>query len=157
MKQIISDRKEALAAHELARTRIANQKQLNFTPFEKNQKVWLDMRTLKISHHRKIALKHEGPFEINEVLGPVTYQLKLLESWKIHNVFHAMLLQPYIENEVYENNYPRPLLELLKGEEVYKVETSEKRKRISIPLFYFTEISQVATWTFNLLYCFPFI
>jgi hypothetical protein len=57
MKQMISDRKEALAAHELARTRITNQKQSNFTPFEKNQKVWLDMRNLKMSHHRKIVLK----------------------------------------------------------------------------------------------------
>jgi hypothetical protein len=42
MKQMISDREEALAAHELARTRIANQKQSKFVPFEKNQKVWLD-------------------------------------------------------------------------------------------------------------------
>jgi hypothetical protein len=91
MKQLISDRKEALAVHELARTRIAKQKQSKFTPFEKNQKVWLDTRNLKISH-KKIAPKREGPFEIDEVLGPVTYRLKLLESWKIHNVFHATLL-----------------------------------------------------------------
>jgi hypothetical protein len=60
--------------------------------------------------------------------------LKLPESWRIHNIFHAALLRPYIENEVYGNNYPRPLPELL---EVYEVETnnpqtSEKRKRISI-------------------------
>jgi Integrase zinc binding domain len=39
MKQLISDRKEALAAHKLARTGIANRKQSEFTPFEKNQKV----------------------------------------------------------------------------------------------------------------------
>jgi hypothetical protein len=92
MKWMISDREEALTAHKLARTRIANQKQSKFVPFGKNQKVWLDTRNLKMSHHRKIAPKHEGPFEIDEVLGPVTYRLKLPESWKIHNVFHAMLL-----------------------------------------------------------------
>jgi Integrase zinc binding domain len=73
MKRIINDREEALAAHELARTRIANRKQLKFVPFEKNQKVWLDTRNLKMSHHKKIAPKWEGQFEINEVLGPVTY------------------------------------------------------------------------------------
>jgi hypothetical protein len=39
MKQMISDREEALAAHKLARTRIANRKQSKFIPFEKNQKV----------------------------------------------------------------------------------------------------------------------
>jgi hypothetical protein len=87
------------------------------------------MRNLKISHHKKIALKQEGPFEIDEVLGPVTYQLKLPESWRIHNVFHATLLRPYIKNKVYGNNYPRPLPELLEGEEVYEVETILKHRR----------------------------
>jgi hypothetical protein len=129
MKWMISDREEALAAHELARTRIANQKQLKFVPFKKNQKVWLDTRNLKMSHYRKIAPKREGPFKINEILGPVTYWLKLPESWKIHNVFHAALLQPYIENKVYGNNYPRILPKLLEGEEVYKVETILKHRR----------------------------
>jgi transposase InsO family protein len=57
MKQIINDREKALAAHELARTRIANRKQSNFSPFEKNQKVWLDTRNLKMNHHKKIAPK----------------------------------------------------------------------------------------------------
>ena len=52
MKQMINDREEALATHELARTRIANGKQLNFVPFKKNQKVWLDTRNLKIDHHK---------------------------------------------------------------------------------------------------------
>jgi hypothetical protein len=70
---MINNRNEALAAHELARTRIANRKQLNFTPFEKNQKVWLDKRNLNINHHKKIAPKQEGPFEIDKVLGLVTY------------------------------------------------------------------------------------
>jgi Chromo (CHRromatin Organisation MOdifier) domain len=84
---------------------------------------------LKIRHHKKIAPKQEGPFEINEVLCPVTYRLKLLESWKIHNVFHATLLRPYIENKVYGNNYPRPLPELLEGKEVYEVETILKHRR----------------------------
>jgi Chromo (CHRromatin Organisation MOdifier) domain len=129
MKRMISDREEALAVHELARSRIANRKQSKFIPFKKNQKVWLDTRNLKISHHKKIAPKREGPFEINEVLRPVTYWLKLLELWRIHNVFHATLLRPYIENEVYGNNYPRPLPELLEGEEVYEVETILKHQR----------------------------
>jgi hypothetical protein len=129
MKQMISDREEALAVHELARTRIANRKQLKFVPFEKDQKVWLDTRNLKMSHHKKIAPKREGPFKIDEVLGPVTYQLKWPELCKIHNVFHAALLWPYIENKVYGNNYPRPLPKLLEGEEVYKVKTILKHQK----------------------------
>ena len=58
----------------------------------------------------------------------MTYQLKLLMTWKIHNVFHATLLQPYIKNKVYGNNYPRPLAELLEEEEVYEVETILKHQ-----------------------------
>ena len=44
-------------------------------------------------------------------------------------MFHATLLWPYIENEIYGNNYPRPLPELLEGEEVYEVETILKHRR----------------------------
>ena len=47
----------------------------------------------------------------------------LLATWRIHNVFHATLLQPYKENEVYGANFPEPPPELLEGEEVYKIET----------------------------------
>jgi hypothetical protein len=119
---MINDREEALVAHELARTRIANRKQSNFTPIKKNEKVWLDMRNLKMNHHKKIVPKREGPFGIDKVLGLVTYQLKLPNSWKIHNVFNAALLRPYVENKVYGNNYPRPLSELLE-EEVHEVKT----------------------------------
>jgi hypothetical protein len=66
MKQMINDREEALAAHKLARTRIANRKQLNFTPFKKNQKVWLDMRNLKMNHHKKIAPKRENLLKLTK-------------------------------------------------------------------------------------------
>jgi hypothetical protein len=52
----------------------------NFIPFKKGQMVWLDLRHLKTNYHKKMAPKREGPFEI-EVLEPVTYQLKLPESW----------------------------------------------------------------------------
>ena len=44
-------------------------------------------------------------------------------------MFHATLLQPYIKNEIYRNNYPRPLTELLEGEEVCKVETILKHRQ----------------------------
>ena len=76
-----------------------------------------------------MAPKQEGPFEIEEVLGPVTYQLKLPETWKIHKVFHATLLHPYKENEVYGENYPRPLPDVEDGEEVYEVEQILKHRR----------------------------
>ena len=121
MNNLIKNREEALAAHELARTHMAGRCKDTFIPFEKGQKVWLDSCNLKTSYHKKIGPKWEGPFEIKEVLGPVTYQLKLPETWRIHNVFHAVLLRLYTETEAHSNNDPRPLPNLLEGEEVYTV------------------------------------
>ena len=77
-----------------------------FTPFEKGQKVWLDTQNKKTMYHKKMTMKQEGPFEIKEVLGPDTYQLKLPNTWKVHNMFHAVLLKPYPENKVYGGNFP---------------------------------------------------
>ena len=129
MKKLIKEREEALAAHELARSRMAGRRSNTFKAFEKGQKVWLDSRNLKTQYNKKIGPRREGPFKIDEVLGPVTYRLKLLNSWKIHNIFHAILLRPYVETEVHRNNYPRPPPELLEGEEVYTVERILKHRR----------------------------
>ena len=122
MKTLIRNREEALAAHELARTRMIERRRTTFTPFKKGDKVWLDSRNLKTTYHKKMKPKREGPFEITDVLGPVTYRLKLPTSWRIHNVFHATLLKHYKENEVYGENFTKPPPELLEGEEVYEVE-----------------------------------
>ena len=44
-------------------------------------------------------------------------------------MFHTILLRPYTETEVHGNNYPRPPLDLLEGEEVYTVERISKHRR----------------------------
>ena len=77
-----------------------------------------------------MAPKQEGLFEIIDILGLLTYQLKLPETWRIHNVFHASLLQRYKENDVYGTNSDRPPAKLdSKGQEVYNVETILKHQR----------------------------
>jgi Chromo (CHRromatin Organisation MOdifier) domain len=129
IKNLVTSREEALATHELARSRMAERIKSSFTPFKKGQMVWLDSRHPKTNYHKKMAPKREGPFEIEEVLGPVTYQLKLPESWRIHKVFHAVLLRPYQENEVYGENYIRPPPEIEEGEEVYEVEQILKHRK----------------------------
>jgi hypothetical protein len=74
---MMTDRDKALAAHKLARARIAERRRNTFTLFTVGQKVWLDTRNMKTNYHKKMAPKREGPFKVEEVLGPVTYQLKL--------------------------------------------------------------------------------
>jgi hypothetical protein len=75
IKNLVTSREEALAAHELARSHMTERIKLNFVPFKKGQMVWLDLMHLKTNYHKKMAPKREGPFKIKEVLGPVTYQL----------------------------------------------------------------------------------
>ena len=123
MKTLIKNREEAIAAHKLARTRMADRRKSNFIPFKKEDRVWLDSRNLKTKSNKKMKPRREGPFSIKEVLGPVTYRLQLPSSWRIHNVFHATLLKPYKENEVYGTNFPRPSPELDNEEEVYEVDS----------------------------------
>jgi hypothetical protein len=119
---MMANQDKALAAHELSRTRMADRRQNTFIPFTVGQKVWLDTWNMKTNYHKKMAPKREGPFEIKEVLGPVTYRLKLPTTWKIHTVFHAVLLKPYVETEVHGENFSRPIPDILDGEEVYNVE-----------------------------------
>ena len=57
MKKLIQEQEEALAAHELARSRMAGRRQDKFVPFKKGQKVWLDTWNLKTSYHKKIGPK----------------------------------------------------------------------------------------------------
>ena len=89
MRTLIRNREEALAAHELARNRMADRRRSTFTPFKLGDRVWLDTRNLKTNHHKKIGPRREGPFKITRVIGPVMYQLELPRTWRIHNVFHA--------------------------------------------------------------------
>ena len=128
IKNLVTSWEEALAAHELARSWMVEWIKSNFTPFRKGQMVWLDTKHLKMNYHKKMAPKWEGPFEIEEVLRPVTYQLKLPESWKIHKVFHSTFLHPYKENKVYGENYPQPVPNIENGE-VYKVKQVLKHGR----------------------------
>jgi hypothetical protein len=95
IKNLVTSWEEALAAHRLARSCMAERIKLNFVPFKKGQMVWLGLRHLKTNYHKKMAPKWKGPFKIEEILGPVTYQQKPPESWQIHKVFHATLLCPY--------------------------------------------------------------
>jgi len=123
MKTLIKNQEEALAAHEPARTCMADRRKLTFIPFKKGDKVWLDSRNMKTQYNKKMKPKREGPFIIAEVLGPVTYQLQLSSSWQIHNVFHATLLRSYKENDIYRSNFPEPPTELESEEEVYEVDS----------------------------------
>jgi hypothetical protein len=89
----------------------------------KGQKVWLDGKNLALPYgSMKLAPRHHRLFEIERVLSPVVYQLRLPHQWNIHPVFHAALLTPYKEMEEHGQNFMRPPPDMIRGEEQYEVE-----------------------------------
>ena len=59
--------------------------------------VWLEVSNLKsIRPSKMLGPKHYGPFKVIEKIGHTTYQLLLLDNWKlIHPVFNQDLLTPF--------------------------------------------------------------
>jgi Integrase core domain len=55
IKNLVTSREEALAAHKLTRSCMAKRIKSNFVPFKKGQMVWLDLRHLKTNYYKKMA------------------------------------------------------------------------------------------------------
>ena len=92
-------------------------------------KVWLEGKNLKtIRPKAKLDAKRHGPFTVTEVLGDnpdtaVNFRLDIPKSWKrIHPVFHASLLTPYVETPEHGPNFLEPVPDLVDGEEEFEVE-----------------------------------
>jgi len=100
----------------------------NFQPFTIGQKVWLEARNLKTIYNKKIAPKREGPFQIMNILLPLTYSLQLPPMWHIHNAFHAFLLTPYIIRKFKSTPTPKTSLSI-------QILTIEPPKLASTPTF----------------------
>ena len=130
VKTLHKARNEAAVAHKLVRQKMAERSTRGFTPFKKGKQVWLDSRNLKIGYQsRKLASKQEGPFMITEVLGPITYRLKLPNKWQIHDIFHTSLLSPYCKTETHSPNFMKPPPDLVEGKEEYEIEVIMSHKK----------------------------
>ena len=55
--------------------------------------VWLENKNIQSNRpSKKLDNKRYGPFRISKDIGLGAFQLELLESWMIHNVFNEDLL-----------------------------------------------------------------
>ena len=85
--------------------------------------MWLEATHLCLHYlSRKLAPKRMGLFEITHIPFPLTYQLKLPHTWKIHDVFHTSLLSPYRSTEAHGPPFLEPPPDVIDNEEEYEVE-----------------------------------
>lgn len=87
--------------------------------------VWLNRRNIATTRPSvKFDFKRFGPFKITKVVGEakIAFELELPSQWRIHNVFHVSLLDPYHANTIEGRSQPSPQPpEIINGEPEYEV------------------------------------
>ena len=109
LRQLHRDRENTIAAHNRAAALMMKRSPAGEVKFKKGDKVLLEATNLRLPYpYKKLAPRRQGPFVVQEVIGPVDYRLKLPKTWKHHNVFHAAQLTPYHTTKEHGPDYPRP-------------------------------------------------
>ena len=76
-------------------------------PFVEGDQVWLSSKNFNWKFGtKKFCPKWLGPFKVIGAIGEVAFKLRLPEEWRMHNVFHASLLKPFVPGTRYKA--PRP-------------------------------------------------
>jgi hypothetical protein len=76
----------------------------------------------------KLDHKAQGPFKILEAIGTRAFRLQLPPQWKMHNVFHVSLLEPYHQSSIPGRVPPPPPPVLVEQEEEWEVEAIAKSR-----------------------------
>ncbi|MCO5578848.1 hypothetical protein L7F22_032695 [Adiantum nelumboides] len=66
----------------------------------------------------KLSMRYYGPFQITERINDVSFQLRLPDTWKIHNAFHVSLLKPF-KGDVPDYGETDEQPEVEENEEIY--------------------------------------
>jgi Chromo (CHRromatin Organisation MOdifier) domain len=82
---------------------------------------------------KKFTPKFLGPYKVKRIINPVTYELKLPPTLKIHPVFHVSLLQPWKQDVEFHhpdpNNRPPPIVP---EDNQYIVEALTDKRRLRV-------------------------
>ncbi|MCO5602368.1 hypothetical protein L7F22_056499 [Adiantum nelumboides] len=65
----------------------------------------------------KLSMRYYGPFQITERINDISFQLRLPDTWKIHNAFHVSLLKPF-RGDVLDDGEPDEQPEVEENEEI---------------------------------------
>jgi len=101
---------------------------------------------------RKLDHKNHGPFQIEQVISPLAVKLTLPRKWKIHNVFHVSLVEPYRAGNRLPPDPSKVLREAddIEGSQEYDVDevmSSTKRGRRVLYLVKWLDFPDRRDWT----------
>jgi hypothetical protein len=145
MKSVHERASKTLEDTRASMSKYYDQKRQEHPNYQIGDKVMLNAKNIRTKRPtKKLAPKLYGPFKIIEKIGSRSYRLELQSRWRIHNVFHASLLEPYRLNNIAGRAIIRPEPEEIEGESEYEVEkilqsefrTTKKKNKNIRTLFY---------------------
>ena len=71
----------------------AHNKEVKSRSYASDKKVWLNSKYIKTKQKRKLEAKFFELFQVLHAIKKQAYKLKLSRKWKIHDVFHVLLLE----------------------------------------------------------------
>lgn len=135
--------REQMRIAQTSQQHFANRLRLPSPKFTVGQRVWLNAQNIRVARPaRKLADRRLGPFEIEAVVSPVAFRLKLTpELRSLHPVFHSSLLEPVQENTIPGRLQPPPPVIELDGSEEYEVD------QILSSRLYYNRLQYRVQWT----------
>ena len=88
---IIVCRKNFYHAQELQKQ--AHNKGVKSRSYASDKKIWLNSKYIKTNRNHKLEAKFFRLFQMLYPIGKQAYKLELPKKWKIHDVFHVLLLE----------------------------------------------------------------
>jgi len=100
MQTIYDDSRKGLEAAQERMRRYVDPAKKDPPAYQIGDLVMLNGRNIKTRRPtRKLDHKNHGPFQIEKIVSPLAFRLTLPRKWKIHNVFHVSLPEPYRSSE----------------------------------------------------------
>jgi len=100
MQMVHEDSRQGLEAAQERMRRYADTARKEPLTYQVGDLVMLNGRNIKTRRPtKKLDQKNHGPFQIEKIVSPLAVRLTLPRKWKIHNVFHVSLLEPFRTSE----------------------------------------------------------